>query len=93
MIERDVVVGIVAIGLGIVLLTNLWLRRNRPASLSSMRMIEETLGPIGSKVFIGLLGVSLTAMGVYLMVKLPSSNPAPMQDSNQPTTPENESTI
>ena len=84
MIERDMVVGVVSICVGVVLLLNLWIRRSNPVQLNSMRFVEEHLGTVGGRIFVGLLGISLTAMGVFLLVKTPSTNSAkPEPDSSE----------
>lgn len=76
MVERDVIVGLVAIGVGLTVLVHLVLRRaaSEPPRLYSLRVIDDRLGPVGGKIFLALLGIGLTAIGLFLMIKLPSAD-------------------
>jgi hypothetical protein len=77
MIERDLVVGVVAIGVGLVFIANIWIYRKSEAKLGTMQILEQRFGVAGAKLFVAVLGLSLVAMGVFLILWMPSAERTP----------------
>ena len=77
MFERDVVVGVVAIGVGLVLIANIWIYRKSEAKIGTMQMLEQRFGVEGAKVFVALLGLGLVVLGLVLILWMPSADRQP----------------
>ena len=71
MIERDFIVALVAIGVGLVLIWNGLIRTSDFRS-PILNNLESGLGKRGAKLALSALGVALVLAGIYLVIYTPS---------------------
>jgi hypothetical protein len=86
MIERDILVALVAFGLGGFLVHAAWISRPKCFEFWLVKRIEARYGRTAARNFVGLVGGLLIALGVFVLL-FPSSshrsrNPQSLLDSS-----------
>ena len=85
MVERDLLVAAVALGLGLVLIGSVLFVPERISQFQTFRRCEDALGPIGAKILLAMVGMLLVSIGIHLgrqalIQSPPHQDPSSRQD-------------
>lgn len=68
MYERDLLVSIIAFILGLLIISSAWMNYERAFKMRTPQFLSETLGRTGARLVMGLVGMFIVLIGVYIIL-------------------------
>ena len=67
MYERDLLVAIIAFVLGLLMISTAWMNYERAFEMRTPQFLSQSLGRSGARLVMGLVGMFIVLMGIYIM--------------------------